>query len=179
MKALLILDFDDDARLFFRSFFGFEVLMDAELLTWLRTSMEEPAEPEPLKPAADKAPSEPRSNNKLKLIRTQTFLKVFFLHSPEYADCSERSPPPPPLSPWWFRLEDEDPTDFPLDLVLGVSSGVCSISLNASRFDLTVMLRWQTDFKISNARTCFVTCSKLWPFTSRIWSPRFKPISSA
>lgn len=61
---------------------------------------------------------------------------------------------------------------------LGELSGVFNISLKCNKFDFTVMLKWVVPRKISKARACD-TCSKLWPFTSMIWSPRFKPTSSA
>lgn len=58
--------------------------------------------------------------------------------------------------------------DLPRLRDLGVSSGVCSISLKANKLDLTVTLKWQTPLRISRARPYLVPCSKLCPLTSRI-----------
>ena len=64
------------------------------------------------------------------------------------------------------------------DYTRKLSYSINWLPLKACRLERTVMERWVEARRISKART-WLTCSKLWPFTSRIWSPRFKPTSSA
>ena len=46
-----------------------------------------------------------------------------------------------------------------------------------NRFDLTHISRWVLSLRNVMARWMVMVCSKLRRLTSRIWSPRFKPIS--
>uniref|UniRef100_A0A182Q5Z5 Uncharacterized protein n=1 Tax=Anopheles farauti TaxID=69004 RepID=A0A182Q5Z5_9DIPT len=94
------------------------------------------------------------------------------------------SNPPPTLSTRssdfcdWSRSARSKPFLRSIFSLLESPSALDSMPLNAHRLLLTVMLRCVVPIRISSARA-HVTCSKLCPFTSSIWSPRFRPASYA